>query len=67
MLDILVTQNSYQSQGLFTAVSSLSSLVKITPQFLGQFGLVKSIGGIDQQFIHYTHPLTVSVMIVMIC
>ena len=67
MLDILLGQNLYQSKGLFTTVTTLSSLVKITPQFLGQLCLVKNMSGIDQQFIHYTHPLAVSVIIVIIC
>ena len=67
MLDILLSQNLYQSKELFTIVTTLSSLVKITPQFLGQLCLVKNMSGIDQQFIHYTHPLAVSVIIVIIC
>ena len=67
MLDILLSQNLYQSKVLFTTVTTLSSLVKITPQFLGQLCLVKNMSGIDQQFIHYTHPLAVSVIIVIIC
>ena len=41
MLDIILNQNLYQSKGLFTTVTTLSSLVKITPQFLGQLCLVK--------------------------
>ena len=67
MLDILLSQNLYQSKGLFTAVSIVSSLAKITPQFLGQLCLVEDMIGIDQQFIHYVHPLAVSVIIVIIC
>ncbi|XP_065895382.1 uncharacterized protein [Dysidea avara] len=67
MLDILLSQNLYRSKGLFTTVITLSSLVKINPQFLGQLCLIKNMSGIDQQFIHYTHPLAVSVIIVIIC
>ena len=67
MLDILLNQNLYQSKGLFTTVTTLSSLVKIAPQFLGQLCLVKNMSGIDQQFIHYMHPLAVSVIIAIIC
>ena len=65
--DILLSQSLYQSKQLFTAISSMSSIVKITPQFLGQFCLVENMSGIDQQFIHYTHPLAVSVIIAIIC
>ena len=67
VVDILLSQNLYQSKGLFTTVTTLSSLVKITPQFLGQLCFVKNMSGIDQQFIHYSHPLAVSVIIVIIC
>ena len=67
MLDILLSQNLYQSKRLFTIVTTLSSLVKFTPRFLGQLCLVKNMSGVDQQFIHYTHLLAVSVIIAIIC
>ena len=67
VLDILLSQNLDISQGLFLTVSTVSSLAKITPQFLGQYCFVESMSGIDQQFIHYVHPLAVTIIIVMIC
>ena len=67
MLDILLDQNLYVSQGLFTVVSILASAAKVTPQFLGQLCLVKNMSGIDQQVIHYVHPLAVTVIVGMIC
>ena len=67
MLDILLSQTLYQSKELFTTVATLSSLVKITPQFLGQFCLVENMSGIDQQFIHYAHPLAVTIILALIC
>ena len=67
MLDILLNQNLYASQGLFTAVSVMSSIAKITPQFLGQLCLVQNMSGIDQQFIHYIHPLAVTIIVAVIC
>ena len=67
MLDILLSQNLYQSEGLLTTVNTMSGFVKIIPQFLGQLCLVKNMSGIDQQFIHYAHPLAVSVIILLIC
>ena len=67
MLDILLDQNLYVSQGLFTVVSIMSSAAKVTPQFLGQLCLVKNMSGIDQQFIHYVHPLAVTIILGMIC
>ena len=35
------------------------SLSKIIPQFLGELCLTTGMSGIDQQFIHYVHPLAV--------
>ena len=66
MLDIILNHSLYQSKGLIIAVYSISSAVKITPQFLGQFYLVENISGIDQQFIHCSHPLGVSVLIAFV-
>ena len=42
------------------------SIAKLIPQFLGKFCLVKGISGIDQQFIHYVHPLAVAFILIMI-
>jgi len=56
MLDILLGQNLDHSEGLFITVSTVSSLAKFTPQFLGQYCFVENMSGIDQQFIHYIHP-----------
>ena len=67
MVDILLRERLYSSQGLFTFVSIMSSISKVTPQFLGQLCLVTSMSGIDQQFIHYIHPLAVAIIIVVIC
>ena len=58
--------NLYVSQGLFTVVSIMSSAAKVTPQFLGQLCLVKNMG-IDQQVVHYVHPLAVMIIVGMIC
>ena len=67
MLEILLGQHLYASQTLYTAVSIMSSIVKVSPQFLGQFCLVKSMIGIDQEFIHYVHPLAVTIIVGIIC
>ena len=66
MVDILLSEHLYSSQGLFTFVSIMSSVAKVTPQFLGQLCLVTNMSGIDQQFIHYVHPLAVAIIIVVI-
>ena len=67
VVDILLSEHLYSSQGLFTFVSIMSSIAKVTPQFLGQLCLVTDMSGIDQQFIHYVHPLAVSIIIAVIC
>ena len=66
VVDILLRQALFNSNGLYTTVSIMSSLAKLTPQFLGQFCLVRNMSGIDQQFIHYLHPLAVSLILVII-
>ena len=63
MLDILLDQNLYVSQELFTVVSIMSSAAKVTPQFLGQLCFVKNMSGIDQQVIHYIHPVAVTIIV----
>jgi len=67
VVDILLREHLYISQGLFTFVSIMSSIAKVTPQFLGRLCLVTYMSGIDQQFIHYVHPLAVAIIIAIIC
>ena len=67
MLEILLGQHLYASQTLYTAVSIMSSIAKVSPQFLGRFCLVKYLTGIDQELIHYVHPLAVTIIVGIIC
>jgi len=67
MVDILLGEHLYSSQGLFTFVNIMSSIAKVTPQFIGQLCLVTNLSGIDQQFIHYVHPLAVTIFVAVIC
>ena len=67
VVDILLGERLYTSTGLFTTVSIMSSIAKITPQFLGQLCFVKNLSGIDQQFMHYAHPLAVTIIVGIIC
>ncbi|XP_065901763.1 uncharacterized protein [Dysidea avara] len=67
IVDIILNQSLYTTPALFTTVSIVSSIAKVTPQFLGQFCLIQNMSGIDQQFIHYTHPLAVTFILAMIC
>ena len=47
-------------------VRILSSLAKLTPQLFGQLCLVEGLSGIDQQFIHYSHALAISLILLII-
>ena len=64
--DILLSQNLYASQGLYLTISIMSSFSKITPQFLGELCLTAGMRGIDQQFIHYIHPLALIMILITI-
>ena len=66
IMDILLSQYTDLSNGLYIMVTIMSSTAKVTPQFLGSLCLFKNMSGIDQQFIHYIHPLAVSVILIMI-
>ena len=66
VVDILLSQILFISNGLYTTVNVLSGLAKLTPQFLGQLCLVQNMSGIDQQFIHYVHPTVISLILIMI-
>ena len=54
------------SDSLYQLVATLSSAAKLLPQFLGRLCFVKGLSGIDQQFIHYVHPLTILLMLALI-
>ena len=66
IVDILLSEYMDISNGLYITINVIYSIIKLTPQFLGQLCLVRGLSGIDQQFIHYVHPLAVSLMLVMI-
>ena len=66
VVDLLLNQNLYFSNALNTTVNIMSSIAKIIPQFLGQFCFITNMSGIDQQFIHYMHPIAIAHFLVMI-
>ena len=66
VVDILLSQDYFILNRLYTTVSIMSSLAKLNPKFLGQLCLVENMSGIDQQFIHYAHPTFVSFILIMI-
>ena len=67
VVDILLSQHTDISNALYIMVTIISSLAKITPQVLGHLCLLENMSGIDQQFIHYIHPLAISMMLIFIC
>ena len=66
VVDVMLNQHTDLSNGLYNTITIMSSIAKVTPQFLGQLCLFKNMSGIDQQFIHYLHPLAVSVILIII-
>ena len=64
IVDILLVNNV--SKGVFQLVAVLSSFANLTPRLFGQLCLAKGLSGIDQQFIHYSHALSVSLILLII-
>ena len=64
IVDILLGNNI--SDDVFQLVAILSSFAKLTPQLFGQLCLVEGLSGIDQLFIHYSHALAVSLILLII-
>ena len=66
MVGTLWNNNMYISDDAFQFVSVLSSFAQLTPQFLGKLCFVKGLSGIDQLFIHYSHAVAVSLLLLLI-
>ena len=66
MVGTLLNNNMYISDDAFQFVSVLSSFAQMTPQFLGKLCFVKGLSGIDQLFIHYSHAVAVSLLLLLI-
>ena len=64
IVDILLINDV--SEEVFHLVSVIASFAKLTPLLFGQFCLVEGLSGIDQQFIHYSHALAVSLILLSI-
>ena len=63
IVDILLGNNLYISDGVFQLTTILSSFAKLTPQFLGRLCLVQGLSGIDQQFIRFSHAVAVFLLV----
>ena len=66
MIGILLNNNPYVSDGAFWFASILSSFAQLTPQFVEKVCFVKGLSGIDQLFIHYSHAVGVSLLLLLI-
>ena len=66
IVGILLDNNPNISDGAFQFVSILSSFAQVTPRFLGKLCFAKNLSGIDQLFIHYSHPIAVSLLLLII-
>ena len=66
VVDLLLSQYWYHSDAFYTTINIVSSAAKIIPKFLGKFCFITNMSVIDQQFIHYIHPVAISLFLVMI-
>ena len=66
IVDVLLSEYMYISNGPYIAINIMYSIVKLTPQFLGKLCLASGLSGIDQQFIHYIHPLAILLIVTLI-
>ena len=69
MLDILFehTLHPINHAFLYTLVAVMSGITKLTPRFIGQLCFIQGMSGIDQQIIHYMHPLAIWLVIAVVC
>ena len=65
-VNVLLDNNPYISDGAFQFASIPSSFAQLTPKFLGKLCFVKGLSGIDQLFIHYSHAVAVSLLLLSI-
>jgi len=66
ILDLFVRDDLIVSEGVLQFVTIISGITNLTPKFLNKLCFVKGLSGIDQLFIHYIHPLAISLMLFLI-
>ena len=66
VIDLFVSNDPPISDGMVQFIEIISGLVNLTPRFLGSLCLVKGLSGIDQQFIHYVHPVAIAFLLFII-
>ena len=66
IIDVVLGNSVFFTDSLYQLVTTLSSAAKLLPQFLGRLCFVKGLSEIDQQFIHYLHPLAILLILALI-
>ena len=66
IIHILLDSYPYLSGGVLQFASVLLSFAQLTPQFLGKLCFVKGLSRVDQLFIHYSHAVGVSLLLLLI-
>ena len=66
MVDVLLDNDLYISDGVFQLVNVLSSFAKLTPPVIGQLCFIENFSGIDQQFVHYVHAVAILFILLVI-
>ena len=66
MMDVMMNRISNYSQSLFFLLKIISSIFNVVPGFLGRLCLVSGMSGIDQQVIHYVHPIAIFVILTLL-
>ena len=68
MLDVLFEQTLHPSTHdfLHTLVAVLSGIVKLTPRFMGELCFIEELSAIDQQIMHYIHPIAIWLVLMII-
>ena len=67
MLGVVMREDLIISDSIRFFVTILSSLVNLSPMsLLGELCLAKGLTGIDQQFVHNIHPLTIIILLLVV-
>ena len=64
IVDVLLSDYWYIPNRFYIIINTVYSVFKMMPQFLGKLCATEGLSGIDQQFIHYVHPVVVSLILV---
>ena len=66
VLEFIIGEDLVVSDGLKLFITILSSIVNLSPKFLGQLCLAIGLSGIDQEVIHCVHPIAVVLLLLII-